>query len=625
MIESTAAVDAAITRDRSDLDQKTDLFESLLHQNPAISLALGAVDLIHKMRELFVDIAILEGEERGIFVGERTNPSLQTDEEATFLDELYGGEKMASNELRLQLQSDELRMPELPSGSVEDLPTFELDDMDEAYDLSIPGQFSSPVESPTGSSKRLQETAFANIDHPVNPYAALALSSVLATLFVVGIVIGRHYYLTSRLAGLDGNVEDELERGEAVNRGRFEGEKSTTTRALSGPDGGSPSELNEKTALESDSQCIPASSCILEQFAVSSTAEPTVEFDEKAAMELGSSASPIAGNTSPEQAEAGEAMAVLIDVANAAFASTAAATVGSNMARTPRAVSAALEMIRSEVANVPAPQTRHLHDMAPTSRPGTPLTPVRSTSTLKPTVVVSPVKHCPVSVGEGVDIGNDDVVENEVTMPRPASQQSNASFVSAYSHMPGGVQSIGRAAGRNLQHTASPSTLVTQCALSVPQPSRAVSPTPSFLGAFSASPALSTVSYSTAIEAPPTPAQHVHETGHPNDTSHSPSTLLTSPGYHPQHSGILGLFNGHTGEGDASDGNESMPMAPGAFGAVQTRPTMLPPAQLTQTALELALMLPATEWVFQFLVVFIGWFGFWMGPVNRQGGEHSRH
>ncbi|CAG8696058.1 4123_t:CDS:1, partial [Acaulospora colombiana] len=45
---------------------------------------------------------------------------------------------------------------------------------------------------------------------------------------------------------------------------------------------------------------------------------------------------------------------------------------------------------------------------------------------------------------------------------------------------------------------------------------------------------------------------------------------------------------------------------------------LLPPAHITQTALNLALTLPATEWVFQFIVVFIGWFGFWMQPLPSQ-------
>lgn len=42
-----------------------------------------------------------------------------------------------------------------------------------------------------------------------------------------------------------------------------------------------------------------------------------------------------------------------------------------------------------------------------------------------------------------------------------------------------------------------------------------------------------------------------------------------------------------------------------------------PPIHLSRQALEIALTLPATEWIFQFIIVFIGWFGFWMAPVNR--------
>ena len=40
----------------------------------------------------------------------------------------------------------------------------------------------------------------------------------------------------------------------------------------------------------------------------------------------------------------------------------------------------------------------------------------------------------------------------------------------------------------------------------------------------------------------------------------------------------------------------------------------LPSAELTYAALELALQLPGTEWIFQFLVIFVSWFGMFLAP-----------
>ena len=194
--------------------------------------------------------------------------------------------------------------------------------------------------------------------------------------------------------------------------------------------------------------------------------------------------------------------------------------------------------------------------------------------------------------------------------------------------MPGGALSIGRAAGRNAGRTALASAFVTQRALSIPQPSRAASPAPSFLSTGGASPALTTMSYATAIEPPSTP---VRPNSQPlNGEFHTPPTRPTSPGYFPQPPGalqLLGEYGQAYGEDDAMDERGMMAMATGASGSIQMRPAVLPPAQLTQTALELALMLPATEWIFQFIVVFIGWFGFWMRPVGtvvRAPREPSR-
>ena len=42
----------------------------------------------------------------------------------------------------------------------------------------------------------------------------------------------------------------------------------------------------------------------------------------------------------------------------------------------------------------------------------------------------------------------------------------------------------------------------------------------------------------------------------------------------------------------------------------------LPSAELTYAALDLALQLPGTEWIFQFLVIFVSWFGMFLGPTT---------
>ena len=574
--------------DSSDVQEKTRFFESLLDQNPALSFAMSVADLMHKMRELFVDIAVLEGEERGIFVGQ------QTPDADSLLDAPHAEEASA---LGLQLQEEPQNVPVFPSVSVEDdPPMFELDDMFEEKELDVPGQF-TPVAKPASleSSKRPQETAFQHLNPAVNPYAALALSSVLATLFVVGVVVGRHYYLTSRAKGGDDNVEDEMERGEA---------------SASNDDDEKPVVAQPSTGSSGD--------------------EPLVEIDEKAAMELEPSTD---SNLSPEQVEAKEAMALLIDVANAAFASALtpskratildsprimpAAVVG-----TPKAVSSALDTLRTEAINTP--QTRYLQLLQARSRPSTPV----QMSSPSPALVLVPAYD---SEKENKD--------NMESISRPGSPGSGASsFVSAYSHMP--KWSVGRAAGRktalglgNMFIPPPPqrgALLPHQHVQYVDSVSRAASPAPGTALAPSAvaSPAMS---YVTAIERASTSipiCDTSATTTRPSmdrsglvsrlaDSFHTPPTRPASPAsgfvstftasaYHPQPPGAL-FFYGEEEQGGESSTQTSTSM--------RARPTMLPPAQLTQTALELALMLPATEWIFQFIVVFIGWFGFWMRPV----------
>lgn len=489
------------------------MFETLINQNPALSFALSVADLMHKMRELFVDIAVLEGEERGIFVGEQSDNLAQDSLLETSADE--------PSALGLQLQEEQ--MPIFPSVSVEDdPPMFDLDDVND-NELAVPGQFTPVVKPEDIESKRPQETIFKHLNPAVNPYAALALSSVLATLFVVGIVVGRHYYLSR--AGV--NVEDEMERGD------------NTSDQSSGDE-------EEKMIVQPSTAPVQPPAAPVE--------ESLIEFDEKAVVELDPSTLP---TDSAEQAEAKEAMALLIDVANAALASTPAimkATIldSPKVAHlgTPKAVSNALDSLRIEA-------------IRPRTRPSTPVftRPESAMGASAPAIAVT----------------------TDSDQSRPASPVSGASsFVSAYSHMP--KWSIGRAAGRKALGS-------NQRVLPIPQHldaflpiSRSTSPVPSMSAV--ASPALS---FATAIEMPPVrQGQGV--------SFHTPPSRPTSPGFYPQPPGGLEY-------GDDE-------------GGVQMRSTMLPPAQLTQTALELALMLPATEWIFQFIVVFIGWFGFWMRPVN---------
>lgn len=48
---------------------------------------------------------------------------------------------------------------------------------------------------------------------------------------------------------------------------------------------------------------------------------------------------------------------------------------------------------------------------------------------------------------------------------------------------------------------------------------------------------------------------------------------------------------------------------------VKAKKLPLPSAELTYAALDLALQLPGTEWIFQFLVIFVSWFGMFLGPA----------
>lgn len=51
---------------------------------------------------------------------------------------------------------------------------------------------------------------------------------------------------------------------------------------------------------------------------------------------------------------------------------------------------------------------------------------------------------------------------------------------------------------------------------------------------------------------------------------------------------------------------------------VKAKRMPLPSAELTYAALDLALQLPGTEWIFQFLVIFVSWFGMFLGPTTTR-------
>jgi len=80
------------------------------------------------------------------------------------------------------------------------------------------------------------------------------------------------------------------------------------------------------------------------------------------------------------------------------------------------------------------------------------------------------------------------------------------------------------------------------------------------------------------------------------------------------------------GSGEDGDGDEYFVDAPDpdlavipmhtADNEVKGKRLPLPNAELTYAALEVALQLPGTEWIFQFLVIFVSWFGMFLGPAT---------
>lgn len=168
---------------------------------------------MRKMRELLVDIAILEGEERGI----RTDDNLVADDEAS----------------RPQLEEPKAVGQVAPvARPAEEQLFFEIDEFQDSA-LDNPGQVSQPSQKDLTPSDPQVNPPFPLLVDP--SYGAASLSVVLTALCIVGLVVGRAYLSVNR----EENVEDEMERGLIPE----DGQKDEIV-------GKEKEELNEKTALE---------------------------------------------------------------------------------------------------------------------------------------------------------------------------------------------------------------------------------------------------------------------------------------------------------------------------------------------------------------------------------------
>lgn len=538
-----APVEADIpTSDNQAIPNPTNFLEDLVAHNPALSFALNIADLMHKMRELFVDIAVLEGEERGLRFANR--PSQTQDVLSQESPEL----------LLLEEQRGALGLEVAPNADSEQVDvtadTEELQfDLDASPDVSvtIPGSFDvDPAEE-----KQAHATVPPGLNPLVNPYAALAMSSVLATLFVVSLMVGRHYFLTQAAK----TAEPDLEQG-------------------------SPSDSEDNGAVEKS-----ASQSVHE------------ELDEKALIELDAPTDsiliPNAESARSDAKEATEALELLIDVANAAL-SASILPVDSSKAppklETPKMVVAALETMRAEMNKTPlnldvekGSLSRRL--LLARSRPATPLRVPSRPQTPSLTFTSAEDGHNHRSFTLPKPIPRPSFLHDPTFFDSPAS-----SYVSTASHL--GDTLEGHAASVHL-NSPTPSMVHLSSGLST-------SPAPSYVTAHP-SPAMS---YATA-QASPVPSDVVLPPAAPIrqriDSPVLSTGTLDSP--RPTES-ALALFD------DISRTDDMHLQSRSYTGGV------IPPAHLTETALNLALMLPATEWIFQFLVVFIGWFGFWMRPVH---------
>jgi hypothetical protein len=501
---------------------------------------------------LFVGIAIAEGEERGLVFnyGKDSQLGISIQGEETMTNQ---GEAQVQPGLQLTFGID-------PISTSAEKPTDDQSEEIFSFDsspnmpghLDLPDTGSSLLDSETANGNQSASTnsdlnqvqdhlgVFGHFNSPVNPYAALAFSSVLATLFVIGLVVGRHYYLSSKVQI---NEEDDLERGPGGDHDEKIGEGGTTTDSMEN----SNSSLNDA-------------------------------FDEKAPMEV------IVHHVSVQglghtNVEDKEALQLLADVANAALAASAAKdNAGSPGAdemnektavidltpSTPilRAVDGALEALQQEII-----------------RSGT---PVFNGSSAAIPILES---HIPTLVFTNSTSTNASDVEEKDDSPSSSVSSSYMSFAeggSVYNtplHLPHQLPSLGQPPRSSIQIERK-SGLLTAALLS----------RRSFDGLNVTTPFYSPAS--SFIASP-----------------HRPSVDLPSRPPTPRHPGALALYDDEEAETNATQNG--------------TTGLMIPPAHLSQTALQLALALPATEWIFQFIVVFIGMFGMWMQPINS-GRSNSR-
>ncbi|KAG8810250.1 hypothetical protein FRC17_003014 [Serendipita sp. 399] len=582
--------------DSSSSSGTVHLLESLFAQHPGLGFALGVADLMHKMRELFVDIAILEGEERGLRIGgtSRSGSGALLSQMEGASHSLGMGEGGALG-LQLTPEGEEIRTVDEKESLAEDTlfddpPWFEMDSIAE-QELSIPGAFDTTPSEDNAAAQQREEALYPNLNPLVNPYAALAISAVVATLFVVGLVVARHYYRSTST-----NDSPDLEQGAP------------------------PTELNQSTQEATEEKRHGSSS------GRSSFSE---EFNEKISLEPGVETSePSAEETTPqstEQKEAKEALETLIDVANAAYQSSRQSLdeeKPSTSCGTPKSVTNALEVIRMEMEKDPRSfdsvkgslarkllltRSRPATPFGALSRPQTPFSVPSRPQT--PVMTFTPADDSPMEKAMPIPVHSSRLaIAHILDSPRSTAASS---YVSAASTL---------ANHRSRQALLDISPTGSMVLLNSPTPSmvhlpieRPVTASPGASAAYmsaAASPSTSFIAADSPILASTRAKMERCSFDDP------PMSTLGSPQFSPTLPvpGSLVLFGEEESDGRHLGGGHQA--------------AMIPSARMTETALNLALMLPATEWIFQFLVVFVGWFGFMMRPVpgrGTTGGHRRRH
>ncbi|KAG8807705.1 hypothetical protein FRC17_004302 [Serendipita sp. 399] len=567
------------------------LLESLFAQHPGLGFALGVADLMHKMRELFVDIAILEGEERGLRIG-----GTRTSGDGALLSQVEGASQSLGigGALGLQLTPEEEETgtvdekESLAEDTLFDDPPWVGMDTIAEQELTIPGAFDTTPSEDEAAAQQREEALYPNLNPFVNPYAALAISAVVATLFVVGLVVARHYYRSTLP-----NDSPDLEQGAPPTESN-QNTQETAEEKRHGPSSGRSSfseEFNEKLSLE-----------------------PGVE-----------TSGPSAEETTPqstEQKEAKEALETLIDVANAAYQSSRQSLdeeKPSTSCGTPKSVTNAMEVIRMEMEKDPRSfdsvkgslarklllaRSRPATPFGAPSRPQTPFSVPSRPQT--PVMTFTPADDSPMEKAMPVPVQSSRLaIAHILDSPRSTAASS---YVSAASTL---------ANHRSLQAPLDVSPTGSMVLLNSPTPSmvhlpieRPVTASPGASAAYmsaAASPSTSFIAADSPVLASTRAKMERCSFDDP------PMSTLGSPQFSPTLPvpGSLVLFGEEESDGSRRGGQQAV---------------MIPSARMTETALNLALMLPATEWIFQFLVVFIGWFGFMMRPVPGRGttGGHRR-